>query len=182
MKTTENLVSTLVNAITVDARKRAKIGSSRDWTQAIWDSLKNLAEERNLAIHPTEGPYKGEYHLDFTLWEEGFGPIVGVESQWLHWRQKDPLDSVGWAFDKLQGIKCDLKVFIFDWDGLNARKLPPKIVQRLRDSMCEYQMNSTSEHYVLIWFSGPYSEVFEWRPIRTGKHSPRELTFSPWKK
>ncbi len=178
----ESLASALVSAITVDARRRAKIGSSRDWTRAIWDSLKSLADKRALKLYPEEGPYRGEYHLDFTIWEEGYGPLVCIESQWLHWSQKDPLNAFGWAFDKLQGLKCDLKVLVFDWEGLDSQRLPRKLEQRLRVSMCGYQMNSLDEHYLLIWFSGSDSRVFEWKPLRREKHSPKDVTFRPRRK
>jgi hypothetical protein len=45
MDTTDSFASAVVDAITVDARKRAKIGTSRDWTQAIWAALDELAKQ-----------------------------------------------------------------------------------------------------------------------------------------
>jgi hypothetical protein len=182
METTKTLVPELISAITVDARNRTTSGNNGDWTHAIWDSLEAFAKKRKLALYPEKGPYKGEYHLDFTIWQDGYGPLVGIECQWLHWRQKDPLNCFRWAFDKLQGVKCDLKILIFDWKGLNSKRLPREVEKELHTSMCKYQMNLLSEHYLLIWFSWSEFEVFEWKPLRTGKHSPEEVIFSPWNK
>jgi hypothetical protein len=178
MQPTEHLASAVIHAITVDALGKAQSGKSRDWTQAIWDALKDLATKSSLDLYPKDGPYKGEYLLDFVLWEPDFGPRVIVESQWQHWKL-EPLKAFGWAFDKLQGVKADLKVLVFDWDGLNAKQLPSEIVAKLHESMCQYRMNSTSEHYLLIWFSGSQSTVFEWKPIREGKHTKEQVVFSP---
>ena len=182
METTESLASAVIHAITVDARERALTGGSRDWTQAFWDALAQLAQTTHLDLYPKEGPYKGEYHLDFVLWEPGYGPRVGIESQWLHWRQNDSRKSLGWAFDKLQGVKCDLKILIFDWAGLNPKQLPAEVVDRLHESMFDFQINSASEHYLFIWFEGAKSEVFEWKPAHDGKQSKGEIVFSPVKR
>ena len=181
MITNEALASAVIEAITADALSRTNVGTSRDWTRAIWDSLKELASSHRLDLYPRDGPYKGEYLLDFVLWESNYGPRVAIESQWQHWNLR-PLEALRWAFDKLQGVKGDLKVLVFDWDGLNAHGLPTEVIAELHKSLCKYQMNSTEEHYLLIWFSGAQSEVFEWAPIRTGMHSAKEVRFSPRQK
>jgi hypothetical protein len=178
---TEILASDVITAITVDSLAKARGGGNRDWTRAIWESLKKLAGSRGFDLYPMKEPYKGEYLLDFILWEPGYGPRVGIESQWQHWRLK-PLDAVGWAFDKLQGVKGDLKVLIFDWDGLNADHLPRDVENMLHDRLCKYQMHSPSEHYFLVWFEKEESEVFEWKPKHTGQHLPNEVKFLPRRK
>lgn len=175
MRAIDDLASAVVNAITVDARQRAQSGKSRDWTQAIWDALKELAKSLRFDLYPGNKPYKGEYLLDFVLWEPDFGPRVLIESQWQHWKL-DNLEAIGWAFDKLQGVKGDLKVLVFEWDGLNDDHLPSEVLAKLRERMCRYQLNSPSEHYLLIWFSGAESEVFEWSPTQTGSH--KEVRFA----
>lgn len=73
-------------------------------------------------------------------------------------------------------------MLVFDWGGLNAENLPLEVIEKLHESMCDYQLNSVEELYLLIWFSGDDSEVFEWNPIRSGKHTAEEVCFSPRRK
>jgi hypothetical protein len=182
MESAEILASDVVTAIREDALTRARGGKSRAWTRAIWDSLKDLAVKHKLDLYPKDGPYKGEFLLDFVLWEPGYGPRVGIESQWQHWRL-EPREALGWAFDKLLGVKGDLKVLVFDWDGLNTDQLPREVENVLRERLSSYQMYSASEHYLFVWFEREQSEVFEWKPTKqTGQYSANEVQFSPRRK
>jgi hypothetical protein len=84
-----------------------------EWTLAVYNALKKFAKKKNWKIYPPEKCYKGEYLCDFTLFEDGYGCRIACESQWS-FGIGDNNSKVDWAFDKLRGVKSDIKLFIFE--------------------------------------------------------------------
>ena len=94
-------------------RLAADSKSNRDWTKAVYELLKDYGSRRGWIIHPLDKCYAGEYLCDFTVFEKGYGCRIACESQWLTWRSNDQAD-LEWAFDKLRGVKGDIKIFVFE--------------------------------------------------------------------
>jgi hypothetical protein len=110
------------------------------WTEAVYQSLTAFKREKGWKIFPPVKCYLGEYHCDFMLFEDGYGCRVACESQWQTFRSN--ADELKWAFDKLRGVKSDMKLFIFEGPPLGgprsaeiASALPPFIwISETRDS------------------------------------------------
>ena len=168
--------SEVISAISSEVRLNSPANNGA-WTQAIYDGLKQLALQKQLAIFPAEKPKKGEYLLDFILWKPHFGPVVCVESQWQFWRN-DNLEGINWAFDKLRGVKGQLKVLIFEWKRQGTSELPPTINKLLTDCLSDFELHVEGEQYLLMWFCGSTCEAFEWSTLRSGRHRAEEILFS----
>ena len=96
--------------------------SYADWTQAVYESLKAVANDEEWQIYPQERKCLGEYLCDFMLIQSDYGCRIACESQWQHSSRKYRGD-LDWAFDKLRGVKSDIKLFIFEgtrdqWQGI----------------------------------------------------------------
>jgi len=98
------------------------------WTAAVFKSLQEVASARGWKIFPEEKPYRGEYLCDFMLFEIEYGCRIACESQW--WWDTDPLHGLEWAFDKLRGVKSDLKLFIYEGNDGDLESLVSKYLER----------------------------------------------------
>jgi YD repeat-containing protein len=87
---------------------------SRPYKRSLMHEAGSLIRER---------PYAGEYLLDFVLWETGYGPRILCESQWQHLFGQ--LEAIEWAFDKLRGVKGDIKVLIYEREPGADSTQPP---------------------------------------------------------
>jgi hypothetical protein len=133
--------------------------SNRDWTRAVYDALRKVRdEEEGWDIYPDNRCYAGEYLCDFMLFEKGYGCRIACESQWANWTGKGNQD-LHWAFDKLRGVKSDIKLFIFEGSAEHWKK-----------AIDEYLMNnahvSANEAYVALhWnFETKEFEKSWWKP------------------
>jgi len=143
-------------------------GTNKEWTRAIFEALVALGKDFNLKIRPTDGPYKGEYLVDFVLWDEGYGPRLACECQWLHWRHPGK-EGVGWAFDKLRGVKSDLKVLVFDADF--------EVESIFRSYLLGIALHYTTEQYIFVQFDDSKAKAFSWTPLHNGVHRRKEIVF-----
>lgn len=131
-----------------------------------------MGQEFNLSIHPKEAPYKSEYLVDFIFWDDGYGPRLACECQWLHWRNSG-IGGIKWAFDKLRGVKSDLKVFIFDADF--------EVESIFRSFLVDIALHYTTEQYMFIQFDQSKTKAVTWKPLRNGVHQLEDIVFKPHK-
>jgi hypothetical protein len=141
-------------------------GTNRAWTEAVYGSLMTFRQERGWDIFPSEKCYRGEYHCDFTLFEKGYGCRLACESQWQTFRSHP--DELEWAFDKLRGIKSDVKLFIFE--ASDSWK------DEIRKYLEGYAQLDPSETFVFMRWNAAYWECFWWKPTVVGKQTE---AFSP---
>jgi len=52
--------------------------------------------------------------------DERLGPRIACESELGN------IGKINWSFDKLGGVKADIKILIFEWPSRDDQKLPPK--------------------------------------------------------
>ena len=111
-------VSELARHLSASIPKFAEHAKSTGaWTEAVYQAFIEYKNGRpGWEIYPNAKVKKGEYLCDFMLFEQGYGPRIACESQWWHtWG--DHYDKLQWSFDKLRGVKGDIKVFIFEGES-----------------------------------------------------------------
>lgn len=152
-------VAQLARTLAQDIPSRADDSkSNREWTRAVYDALQEVAKPHKWKIYPEERCYAGEYLCDFTLFEDGYGCRIACESQWANWMDRRQQD-LHWAFDKLRGVKSDIKLFIFEGSAEHWQK-----------AIDEYLLNnahvSANEAYVALhWnFETKEFETSWWKP------------------
>ena len=102
------------------------------------------------------------------LFQKGYGPRIACESQWWHsWG--DHYGKLDWSFDKLRGVKADIKVFIYEgephqWEEIRQRYL------------ADYALLSPDEAFLLLTFNKRFQASW-WKPSRPGVHRVDEITF-----
>ncbi|SEB40875.1 hypothetical protein [Terriglobus roseus] len=102
----------LAEWLTREIPQRAAKDNNGAWTEAVFESLKEFALEKGWKIFPEVKCYQGEYHCDFMLFEHGYGCRLACESQWQ--THRSDVGELKWAFDKLRGVKADVKLFVFE--------------------------------------------------------------------
>lgn len=161
---TSDFVFELDTFLAKDIPKRAaKSISNRMWTEAVYKSLTHFCERYRWSINPKERCYVGEYLCDFTLHEEGYGCRVACESQWQHWNGSHQA-GLEWAFDKLRGVKSDVKLFVFEgteeeWQGV------------INAYLTNYAQLSPSEAYLSLRWQGNQFVTSWWKPKQDGKQT-----------
>jgi hypothetical protein len=128
---------------------------------AVYDALKNYAKDKGWNIYPEKTCYKGEYLCDFTLFENGYGCRIACESQWLHWSGNNPT-KIEWAFEKLLGVKSDIKLFIFE----GAESEWPAICDKY---LTDYAQLSVDEAFLILHWQAPHFIKSWWQPKKNGK-------------
>jgi hypothetical protein len=147
----------------------AKSPNPRAWTTAVFDALVEFSNQRSWKLHPEERPYRGEYLTDFMLFEDDYGPRVACESQWWHIRSVHE-DKLDWAFDKLRGVKADVKLFICEGELSAINAIAKKYLSN-------YALISSSEAFLTMTFNHGQPAAFSWLPKREGVHKPSEIAF-----
>ena len=146
------------------------------WTGAVWTAFNELAQAKKWTLYPGKQPYKGEYLLDFVLWEENYGPRVVCESQWQH--RISGMPAIDWAFDKLRGVKGDIKVLIFECPMKGDATRPPDNVMRIVEPyLKELSLLSDGEAFLLLHFANKGKRAHWWKPTRQG--NPNKIRFTP---
>jgi hypothetical protein len=131
------------------------------WTSAVYEALKKYAKQKDWKIYPEEKCYKGEYLCDFTLFEEGYGCRIACESQWS-FGIGDNNAKVDWAFDKLRGVKSDLKLFIFEG---SENEWPT-----IRDNyLKDYAQLSVDEAFLILHWQKDHFIKSWWQPKKNGQ-------------
>jgi hypothetical protein len=145
------------------------LSGNTQWTQAVYEVLRALAQERQWKIYPEEKPYKGEYLCDFTLFEEGYGCRIACESQWS-FGIGDNNAKVDWAFDKLRGVKADIKLFVFEGSD---EEWPDMRDAYLRDNA----QLSVDESFLILHWKGDRFIKSWWKPNCNGQQD-HEIRFT----
>ena len=154
----------LGKALASDIPLRAKKSDSyRVWTEAVYASLGEISKQYGWKIFPEIKCYAGEYLCDFTLHEDGYGCRIACESQWEHWKGNHQSD-LDWAFDKLRGVKSDIKLFIFEGTEEQWRKV-------IQDYLQDYEQLSTREAYVALRYQVDRFVTSWWTPKHDGKQT-----------
>lgn len=148
----EKLGNTLAERIVFHAKMDTKFGP---WTVAVYESLKEVASEQGWKIFPEERCYAGEYLCDFTLFDPDYGCRIACESQWNHTGGAGHVDVLGWAFDKLRGVKSDLKLFVFE--GTDDEWLA--VVAKYLDG---YAQLSVGEAFLALRWNGKCFTKWRW--------------------
>ena len=155
-----NQIDALSLALWLDEEipKRATSYTNGAWTVAVYDCLKEYAVGMHWKIHPAEKCYLGEYHCDFMLFEAGYGCRLACESQWQ--THRSTVGELKWAFDKLRGVKSDVKLFIFE--GTDSWQ------DDIREYLDGYAQLDTVETFIFLRWNHKHFERFWWKPIVSG--------------
>ena len=148
--------------------------STGGWTVAVYDAFREYKSARQgWRIYPETKAKKGEYLCDFMLFEDRYGPRIACECQWWH-RWGDHLDKLGWAFDKLIGVKADVKVFVFEGETQEWERIRRKY-------LTDYALLSPDEAFLILKFeeSERGFHASWWKPSRYGVHTEDEINFDP---
>jgi len=140
------------------------------WTRAVFEAFREIAGSKGWTHYPEHRPYKGEYHLDFVLWEEGYGPRIVCESQWLH--RFGQLEAIDWAFDKLRGVKGDIKILIYEWGGeLDPSQPAAEVRQVLLRYLESFALLSIDEAFLFIDITDKGQWAYWWQPATSGRQN-----------
>lgn len=144
-----------------------------EWTWGVWkfwDSYRRsetMKRGRIWELCPEE-PRKGEYLVDFMLFEKGYGPRIACESEW----EESP-DEVLWDFEKLTGVKSDIKVLIHDCQSGDLLKKLSGAIPGNANALV-----SPREGFLIVGFEGDrVRESRWWIPDREGPFEIEEIEF-----
>lgn len=173
----EESVCELVDEITRYLKEQRSGDTNKNWTTAIWRFFRKFAENKRWKLYPESQPYKGEYLVDFILFEDDYGPRIACESQWSHWR-RDPKESIDWAFDKLRGVKADVKLLLYEWERKPDDGNPDEPIRKIFTSyLSNNALITNSEAFAFIQYDGDTPYAYWWKPTRSGRHSEYEVNF-----
>jgi len=143
--------------------------STGAWTEAVYMAFVEYKDCRpGWSIYPDTRAKKGEYLCDFMLFEENYGPRIACESQWWHsWG--DHYNKLDWSFDKLRGVKADIKIFIYEGDESQWEKI-------WRTYLTNSALLSTDEAFLTLKFNNGFQAMW-WKPSRHGIHRSDEIIF-----
>lgn len=146
------------------------------WTTAVWRAFKEVADENGWVLYPQSRPFKGEFLLDFVLWEPDYGPRIVCESQWQH--RFSGIAAIDWAFDKLRCVKGDIKVLIYEWGEEPNGSQPPSAVSGVVvPYLREMALLTAGEAFLLLNVNDTQQWAHWWQPSVSGK--PAEVWFRP---
>lgn len=132
----------------------------KPWTVAVHEAFRTFGAKRGWSVLPTEAPYAGEYLCDFMLADPQYGIRVACESQWLH-SQGSHQKTLDWAFDKLRGVKADVKVFVFEGSEQEWQKT-------VASYLLGYAQLSTDEAFLALHWRKDHFVRSWWTPSTTG--------------
>lgn len=145
------------------------------WTTAVWMAFKEIARDRGWKLYPEQRPFKGEFLLDFVLWETNYGPRIVCESQWQH--RFNGIDAIDWAFDKLCCIKGDIKILIYEWGNEPDGSQPPNDVRDVVvRSLEDLSLLSNGEAFLLLNITKTQQWAHWWQPVNSGRQSVTHFT------
>lgn len=150
----------LADRLAVEVPKLAATYTNGAWTLAVYQFLTAFkqAKGESWKIFPPVKCYLGEYHCDFMLFEEGYGCRLACESQWQTFRSN--ADELKWAFDKLRGVKSDVKLFVFEG--------PDTWVDDIREYLEGYAQLDPVETFVFMRWNRDHWERSWWEPTVAG--------------
>jgi hypothetical protein len=150
--------------------------STGGWTVAVYDAFNGYKNARpGWRIYPETKAKEGEYLCDFMLFQERYGPRIACECQWQHSARWGPHSvKLAWSFDKLLGVKADIKVFVFEGETQEWESIR-------REYLTGYALLSPDEAFLLLKFdeSKRGFHASWWKPSKCGIHREDEINFDP---
>ena len=144
--------------------------STGHWTEAVYKAFVEYKKD-GWKVYPETKAKKGEYLCDFMLFQDGYGPRVACESQWWHsWGEHEK--KLEWSFDKLVGVKADIKVFIYEGDQEQWETI-------CKPYLADYALLSPQEAFLTMRFDKGFHCSW-WKPSRPGVHEANEIVFEPF--
>ena len=134
--------------------------------KVFWEEFR-AGQEDAQKWHLYPNATEGEYLADFMLLEDGYGPRIACESE-LAPRGGD----VEWDFDKLRGIKADIKVLIHQCDS-------KELMDKLKTYLADNALITRDEAYLLVKLCRDKTESHWWKPEREGPFTATEINFQP---
>ncbi|HTU49249.1 MAG TPA: hypothetical protein VMF56_01575 [Acidobacteriaceae bacterium] len=164
----QELASRISSDLPKLAKKRPKTqNETKEYTWAVGQFWEKYRREKGSGweLRPENGGTKGHYLVDFILFDKAYGPRIACESEWgPGWR------GVVWDFEKLAGVKSDIKVMIHECRS-------EELLDRLKDAISGNALISPSEAFLIIGFEGEKSQAHWWIPDRNGPFAIREIDF-----
>lgn len=122
------------------------------------------------AVHRERGTAKWtvhtEYLTDFMLFEENYGPRIACESEW-----GASVGEVEWDFDKLCGVKADIKVLIHE------NRKGDLLKALARNCLAANSLITRGEGFLVVKFNGDKTDSRCWIPGRRGPFEADEIRF-----
>ncbi len=183
---TANDVEKLARFIIINLREQANVLSighqhpqGREvWTKALWTTFERLREKlgNGWILYPKvigkgKGRARGEYLVDFMLMDDKLGPRIACESE------LGGLGAVDWAFDKLRGVKSDIKVLFFEGDFAPEGGMVPRIETFIRQYLAPNGQVYAGEHYLFLQFAHDDFRAFAWESPSRGPLKPEQIQF-----
>lgn len=151
------------NAELTDYEKRhlGLMNTCSPWTSAVHKALVEFGKGggRGWVTFPTEKPCKGEYLCDFMVFEPNYGCRIACESQWDH--GSDQAWALDWAFEKLRGVKSDIKLFIYEGK-------PTALDVIAQKHLVNYAQLDPHEVFLALRWNKPSFEARWWTPATKG--------------
>ncbi len=148
---------------------------TKEWTWAVWkfwEEYRQAMTQRGPAaweLSPSERAAKGEYLVDFMLFEKEYGARIACESEW----GMGP-GGIQWDFEKLVGVKSDIKVLVHQcpFKGIEGG-----LKAAISDTAGAHI--SRGEAFLIIGFEkDKLREVRWWIPKRRGPFKAEQIHFS----
>ena len=169
----EGAVTELADFLSETIPRLASSSRARDWTDAVFLAFHEYAAKdgrTDWQLYPEDRAKKGEYLCDFMLFQTNYGPRIACESQWEHHERFGPHQSnLDWAFDKLRGVKADIKVFICEATVAEWNKVKTEY-------LTNYELLSTEEAFLLLRWDHDHFEKAWWKPKENGSQSQAKFT------
>lgn len=161
------------------SNSHARPDGREPWTKAVWHCFEALRVElgSNWSLYPKEpgkgpGRAKGEYLADFLLMDETYGPRIACESE------LGDSGKLDWSFDKLRGLKADIKMFIFEMDFTDTGRLPVAVDEMVRVYLADHGHFLPNEHFLLVQLSSNMTRCFHWEPSTRGPYKAKDIEFA----
>jgi hypothetical protein len=140
---------------------------TREYTWAVgqfWEEYRR-GKGPGWTLYPQGGGTSGHYLVDFILFDKAYGPRIACESEWGRGWQ-----DVVWDFDKLVGVKSDVKVLIHECGS-------KELMGGLKDAISGNALISSSEAFLVVGFEGEKSQAHWWIPDGSGPFAIKDIDF-----
>ncbi len=148
------------------------------WTKALWTTFERLRKELGPGwkLYPDvigqgQGRARGEYLVDFMLMDDKRGPRIACESE------LGDVKAINWAFDKLRGVKSDIKVLFFESEFAEDGGMLPQIENFVKGYLAPNGQIYEAEHYLMLQFAHTEFRVFVWEAPARGPFAPEQIEF-----
>jgi hypothetical protein len=179
----EHLVRFFKEHLSIEAEKisltHARSEGREPWTKAVWHCFDILRREMwpDWTLYPDQpargaGRAKGEYLADFMLMDDKFGPRIACESELGN------IGKIDWSFDKLRGVKADIKILIFEMTFTDDAMLPESVSKMISGYLANHAHFLPNEYFLLLQLSGNKTRSFVWEAIERGPYTVDQIRFT----